>query len=194
MELDYDIIKRKSVRNFKDKPVSIKDVLKAVEAGNQGPFAGNMNHFKYIIIENKDNIKKMANIANQHWIAEAQTIILMMSDDRHLEAMYGERGRVYSRQQAGATIQTILLKLVDLGLSACWVGAYSDELIKQNLGIPGHMQIECMIPVGYEKPERGAVKPRKKPLHTSMYWEVWERSRRPVLLREKPDRYSLRRD
>ena len=47
--------------------------------------------------------------------------------------MHGERGRIYARQQAGAAINTLLLKLTDLGLQSCWVGSYDDEKIRELL-------------------------------------------------------------
>ena len=96
--------------------------------------------------------------------------------------MYNERGRVYSRQQAGAAINTILLKLVDLGLSACWVGAYSDEIIKQLLKIPEHMQIEAIIPVGYSSGKNK--KKRKISLTAALNWEQYDIKRRPTLTEE----------
>ena len=101
---------------------------------------------------------------------------MVCSDDTHLENLYGERGRVYSRQQAGAAIQTFLLKLVDLGLSACWVGSYSDKLIRELLKIPEDIQVEAIIPVGYEKGRIGRRK--KKELENSLRWELWNVKRR----------------
>ena len=108
----------------------------------------------------------------------------MCSDDSHLENIYGERGRSYNKQQAGAAIQTVLFKLVDLGLAATWVGAYTDEFVKNSLGIPAHIQIEAVIPVGYEKAERFKKEKKKKRLENVIYWEKWEQDKRPALFRE----------
>ncbi len=187
MEFDSVIRKRKSVRNFAKKKVGWKVALDAIEAANQSPFAGNHNNLKFLIIENAEKIKKIAKIADQPWIAESSLLILVCSDDTHLENLYGERGRVYSRQQAGAATQIILLKLVDLGLSACWVGSYSDELLKESLEIPQHIQIEAIIPIGYEDKKTESKKQRKKSLENVVYWESWENSKRPNFLTESTD-------
>ncbi len=176
MEFDKVVYSRKSVRSFKDKKASWKDVLEAVDAANQSPFAGNHNHIKFLIIENRENIEKIAEYAEQFWINESGIVVVVCSDDTHLENLYGERGRVYSRQQAGAAIQTFLLKLVDLGLSACWVGSYSDKLIRELLKIPEDIQVEAIIPVGYEKGRIGRRK--KKELENSLRWELWNVKRR----------------
>ncbi len=196
MEFDKVINKRKSTRSFKDKRASFKDAIIAIDSAIKGPFAGNHNNLKFVIVEDTDTIKKISEFANQPWISQVGLLILVCSDDKHLEHMYGERGRVYSRQQVGAAINTILLKLTELGLDSCWVGAYTDELIKNMLGIPGHIQIEAILPVGYEKPIKGKEKKAKKREIGSnmLYWGVWERSRRPVMMKEQPDPDSLRAD
>ena len=158
MEFDAIIKKRKSVKSFSHKKPSWKLILDAIESANQGPFAGNHNNIKFLIIEEKETIDKIAKLAEQTWISESSLLILICSDETHLENIYGERGRVYSRQQAGAVIQTLLFKIVDLGLSSCWVGAYSDEILKEVLKIPQDIQIEAIIPVGYENKKAGIKK------------------------------------
>lgn len=179
MEFDSVVAKRSSVRSFKKKKVSFKLVLEAIDAALQGPFAGNMNHMRYLVVENKEAIQKVAEAANQVWIAQAEVIVIACSNDQHLEAMYGERGRVYSRQQAGAAIENFLLKITDMGLASCWVGAFADETVKQLLGIPSNLQIEAVLPIGYSN-EKPAKKP-KKSLESSLFWEKWFEDRRPTL-------------
>src|SRR3989338_8403061 len=130
MEFSKVVKKRKSVNAFSGKKASWKDVLEAIDDAIQGPFAGNHNNMRFLIVEDSEMIKELAGLCEQNWISESGLLVVVCSDDTHLENIYGERGGIYSRQQAGAAIQTLLLKLVDLGLSACWVGAYSDKDIK----------------------------------------------------------------
>lgn len=192
MEFNSLIKKRKSVRSFAAKKVSWKAALDAIEAANQGAFAGNHNHLKFVIIEEKETIKKISQLSDQPWISQAPILILVCSDDLHLENLYGERGRVYSRQQAGSAIQTMLLKFVDLGLASCWVGAYADDVLKEALKIPQHIQIEAIIPFGYENKKESTEKPRKKELENAIYWEEWENEQRPPLFKEPKDPHALR--
>lgn len=190
MEFDSVVQKRKSVRSFKDKKVDWRKLMDAIDSAIQSPFADGVNNLNFIIVEEPKTIDKIAGFANQRWINESGALVVVCSDDTHLENLHGERGRVYSRQQAGSAIQTFLLKLTDLGLSGCWVGSYSDELIKQLLSIPSHIQIEAIIPVGYEssKPEK---KKQRKNLEHSIYWEEWDSRSRPSLIQEGSDKYGL---
>lgn len=185
MDLDTAIEKRHSSRSFKSKKASWKSVMEAIDSANQAPFSDNRNNLKFIILENEKTISKIAEFAEQIWINEASILVIVCSNDSNLENMHGDRGRIYSRQQAGAAIQNLLLKLTDLGLNSCWVGSYKDEFIKQLLKIPMHIQIEAVIPVGYEskKPE----KKRKQSLDNILYWEKWDEKKRPAFIQEGKD-------
>lgn len=189
MKFDEIIKKRKSVHAFKNKKVKWKDILIAVDSANQGPFASNLNNLKFIIIEEKEKIKQIAEDSDQLWITEASSLIVVCSNEKDLENIYDERGRVYSRQQAGAAINTLLLKLTDLGISSCWVGSYDDHLVRLHLEIPKNINIEAIIPVGYESGNTS--KKRKRPLEGKVYWETWDSSKRPTLIKDPKDRYSL---
>ncbi len=189
MDFNEVVKQRTSVRSFLKKRASWKDVLYAIDAALQGPFAGNHTNIRFIIVEDKEMIRTLASLAEQLWTAEASLFIIVVSDDIHLENMYGERGRVYSRQQAGAVIQTILLSLVHSGLSGCWVGAYPDELVKEKLKIPQHMQVEAIIPVGYELVQKGSAVRKKRSLEATVHWERWGNKRRPTIFEEDREDY-----
>jgi nitroreductase len=186
MDFDELIRKRKSVRSFQQSKVDWKIVLDAIDLANNGPFAGNINNLRYVIVEDENKIKALAKHSNQVWISNAQLVVVVCADDGNVENIYGERGRIYSRQQAGAAINTIMLKLTESGLGSCWVGAYSDELIKNVCGIPAHISVEAIIPVGYEKPFKGEVKKRKREINTTIYWDNWRTEKRPTLFKEPP--------
>ena len=95
---------------------------------------------------------------------------------------------MYSHQQCGAAIETFLLKLVDVGLSGCWVGSFADHHIKTTLGIPEDVNIEAIIPIGYERIEKGRSKrPEKPKIENAISWELWDTSRRrPLFVEPKP--------
>ena len=189
MEFDKVIDARKSVRSFKGKVPSFKDIIEAVDSACKGPFADARNHLSFIIIETEKTIEKLAELSNQPWISQAPTLVVVCSDDTNLENMHGDRGRVYSRQQSGAAIITFMLKLTDLGIDSCWVGSYSDESIKQILKIPMHIQVEAIIPVGYEKEK--SKKKEKKDVERALNWEEWGRGKRPSFSEESPDYQSI---
>ena len=186
MDFDSVIKKRHSTKEFKKlRKASWKSVLEAIDAALQGPFAGNVNTLKFIVVEDKDKIKELAKHSHQSWITQSRLVVVVCTDDTHLENIYGERGRVYNKQHAGAAINTFLLKLTDLGLDSCWVGAFTDEFIRNSLNIPAHIGVEAIIPIGHGKRK---TKPSKKiPLENALYWGEWGKNKRPPLFEEKKE-------
>jgi len=187
MQFDSVVKKRKSVRSFTNKKASWKDVLEAVDAAIQGPFASNQNNLKFLIVEEKEMIEEIADLCEQDWIKDSGILVVLCSDDEYLEDIHGEHGRVFSRQQAGAAIQTLMLKLTDLGLGSCWVGAYDEEVIRRKLGIPKEKQIEAIVPIGHERVTEK--KKHKKKLENVLYWEKWGTNKRPTLFKEERSDY-----
>lgn len=182
MNLDDTISKRISSRKFKKKEPKFGDVIEAIDAALKIPLAGNIHNLKYIIIDDEKTKKLIAKHSQQLWISEAPVLIAVCSDETHIANLYHDRGKTYSRQHAGAAIQTLLLKLTDLGIQSCWVGAYADELIKQLLKIPQHINLEAIIPIGYssEKPKSSP----KGSLENSIKWNSWETSQKPTKFKE----------
>ncbi|MEK6915006.1 MAG: nitroreductase family protein [Nanoarchaeota archaeon] len=177
MKTEEAIKKRISVRKFSNKPVKIDIVLEAIESANHAPFAGNINNLKFLIIEKKENKALVSEFSQQYWISDSQWIIIVCSETDKLENLYQDKGIIYSRQQAGAAIENILLSLTDQGLGACWVGAFAEEEIKSKFKIPEDWSIEAIIPIGYSKEK--TTKKRKIAIENKIFWEKWDEKTKP---------------
>lgn len=182
MKLEKVINKRCSCREFSKRKVRWDKILEAIDAACHVPLAGNSNDMKFLIVQEKETIKKIAYHCQQDWIADAPSIVVVTSDPAILERQYDERGLRYSRQQVGAAIQNFLLRITDLGLASCWVGAYSDEMIKQLLKIPGHVNVEAILPIG--KPKNKPKQSKKPALENHFYWETWNQKKKPTLFKD----------
>lgn len=168
MEFDKVIEARHSVRNFKKgKKPNYQDIILAIDSARQGPLAGNQPSLKYILVSEKEKIKKLAAASQQDFIEDVDYCIVVCSDKKFLKKSYYEKGEIYARQEAGAAIITILLKLTELGLASCWVGAFAEEMVKRAIGIPAEIDVEAILPVGYEM---GKAKKKLKPSLDSMLY------------------------
>lgn len=173
MELDRAIKERHSVRSFrKGKKPNYKDIILALEAATKAPLAGNVYSIRYILVSDKEEIRELAEASQQDFIADVDFVVAVCSEKKTLVKSYYERGKIYARQQAGAAIQNLMLKLVDLGLSTCWVGAFSDEMVKRILKLTEDIDVEALLPIGYEL---GKSKQRTKPnLDDVIFFDVWK--------------------
>jgi len=172
MELDKAIKERHTVRDFKrTKKADYRQVIELIEAANHAPLAGNAACLRYIIVQDKEKIRKLAGAAVQDFFENIDFVVVVCSDKSFLKKSYYERGEMYANQQAGAAIENFLLKVTDMGLASCWVGAFSDETVKDILSIPENIDVEAMLPVGYEM---GKSKQKSKPLLDSiLFFDTW---------------------
>ncbi len=183
MDLTKAISARRSIREFSNKSVHWDKVLEAIDAANQAPFAGNINNLKFVIVSEKEMINKIAEHCQQDWIADAKHIAVVCSTLKEIELQYNDRGKIYSRQQAGAAIQNFLLKITEMKLAACWIGAFSDESIKSDLRIPEEYSIEAVIPIGHPK-NKSPKKIRKASLESRIFWGRWKIDEKPMLYKD----------
>jgi nitroreductase len=179
MKTEEAIFKRTSIREFSNKSVKIDSILEAIDSANHAPFAGNINNLKFIIIERKENKNFLGEFSQQYWVSDAQWIIIVCSELKHLEELYHDRAPMYSRQQAGAAIENILLSLTNQGLGSCWVGSFAEDEIKSKFRIPHNWAIEAIIPIGHPK-EKSVKKKRKVHLENKVFWEKWDEKNKPV--------------
>lgn len=170
MSIDNLIKSRKSVRDFKNKKPDWRDIIEAIDFARFAPSAGNNFTLKFILVSNKEKIQKIADSAEQSFIATANYVLVVYSDPTRLINLFKERGKIYSRQQAGAAIENFWLSLVDRGLSTCWVGHFDDEMIKRLLKIPDKMELEAVFPIGYDS---GKTKRKNKiDLDRTLYFDA----------------------
>ncbi len=182
MKLLDAIEKRRSIRKFKDKKVKWSDVLEAIDSALKAPLAGNINTLKFIIVADQKTKNELAKYADQDWISDADIVAVACSDETHLKTIYEDRSSNYSKQQVGAAIQNFLLRITDLGLSSCWIGAFLESEIKTILHIPEHVNVEAILPVGYadEKPKLT----KKESLENCIYWDFYGIKKRPTLIKD----------
>ncbi len=150
MQLDKTIQSRHSVRKFKSKKPDWRDIIECIDAARYAPIAGGIYSLKFILVDDKEKIQKIAKASQQDFIATAHYVVVACTNPTRTINSYGERGKRYCKQQAGAGIQNFLLKIEELGLSACWVGAFVDDQIKSILKIPADVDVEAIFPIGYE--------------------------------------------
>lgn len=172
MQLDKAIEERRSVRRYSTKKVDWKKIIEAIDAANKAPLAGNIYSLKFVLVDDKEKIKKLAEASQQSFFENVDYLVAVCTDKTSLVKSYDERGEIYARQQAGAAIENFLLKIVDLGLASCWIGAFVDDEVKDILGIPKavheDINVEALLPVAYEMP--GYKKERRRAVLDNVLW------------------------
>ena len=155
----YEIIeKRRSVRSFREDPIPKEILDKILEAGRLAPSAHNAQEYKFVIVENKQKRKQLARAASQRFIAEAPIIIVAVSlnPDHALSS-----GIPAFPMDLAIALDHMSLAAVEEDLGTCWIGAFSQEEVKDVLGIPKEYKVPALMPLGVPYDDPG-VKSRKK--------------------------------
>jgi len=162
MDFDKVLKKRFCCRNFLPKKVEEEKLQKILKAATLAPSAGNIQDWRFCLVENKSLKTAIADACLcQSFIKQAPIVIVVCSDLEEIGARYGERGKnIYSYQNTATAIENLLLKAADLGLFACWVGAFSEKEISRILGLLPNLQPVAVLPLGYCA-EKAPAKSRK---------------------------------
>jgi len=172
MDLDKAIQSRKSVRKFSDKKPDWRTIIECIDSARYAPMAGNNYTLKFILVNDEEKIKKIAEASQQQFIAQTKYVVVVCSNPSRIVNAYGEKGKIFSRQQAGAAIQNFLLKVEESGLSTCWIGYFVEEQIKKILNISDGMNIEALFPIGYEY-KKARTKKLKIDLDRILYFNTY---------------------
>jgi len=175
MELKKAVEERHCCRSFSSKSVSFNDISLVLDAARHAPCAGNIPSVRLVLVSDIDTKKKLIDAAlGQEFLKDASYIIIVCSDPTDVVRSYGTRADVYIRQQAGAAVENMLLRIQDIGLAGCWVGAFDEGTVKRLLHVPAHIQVEALIPVGHElKKELLTEKRIRTDLNKIINFERW---------------------
>jgi nitroreductase len=150
MELSEAVKKRRSIRKFKQKPVEQTLIKKLINTARLSPSAANTQKLRYKIITTPsvvDAIFKLTAWAGyvkprrnpEPGISAPTAFIALTAPEEGGETIHAD---------AGAAVQSILLKAVELGLGACWIGAYNKPEADKILKIPGERKSIYLIALG----------------------------------------------
>ncbi len=149
----WQVIRRRhSVRDYAaDQEVSADLVTGLLSAAIEAPSAGNRQSWHFVVVRSEGVRAALGHAAgDQMFIATAPVVIVVCADPARSAARYRERGRsLYTFQDTAAAAENLLLAATDLGLGACWVGAFDEQGVRQALSLRRELVPVAIIPVGY---------------------------------------------
>jgi len=173
MEFKKVVEKRRSVRSYTDDKIPKEDIKKIIRIGHMAPSAGNRQARDFIIVEDeKEKEELVDNAYGQSFISEAPWVLVICANKERSAERYGERGReLYSIQDATAAIENMLLAVVDMGYSSCWIGAFEEDKVAEQFDIPEGVRPVALLPVGL--PAQKPSKPPKKDTEELTHYGSW---------------------
>ena len=143
--------KRRSIRQFLDKPVEKEKIDLLMEAALRSPSSRGFNPWEFIVVTDRDLLEKLSK-AKTHgasFLENAPLGIVVCADPEKCDVWIED-----------ASIASILLHLAaeSLELGSCWIQIRmrmhdqtktSQEYVQELLNIPQNLNVESMIAIGY---------------------------------------------
>ncbi len=149
------ILRRRTIRKFKQQPITGDVLHKLVNAARLAPSASNMQPLKYIVVDDTQSVADVFGCVKwAGYIAPAGNpapderpvaFIVILADTSIRQSGY--------ELDIGAAAQNIMLAAEEEGIGTCWMGAIDRERIKSILKLPDEYIINTVIALGYKGEE-----------------------------------------
>ena len=163
------IFSRRSIRKFKDQPISDQQVGTQLKAGMQAPSARNAQPWHLVVISDRKILDQIPEIHPHSKMLREASLAIAVCGERALE-----ENPEYINQDCAAVTQNILLAAHALGLGAVWLGVYPREKRVQGLrallGIPQSVLPIALIALGHPAEELPAV---DRFVPERVHWNRW---------------------
>ena len=159
-ELNFEevLLKRRSIRKYKDTPIPRDKILKILEAARIAPSASHKQPWHFIVVEDKETIKQLA---KSEWAAKAPVMIVGLADQ--------EASPNWCSNDLGIAFEHVALAATNLGLGTCWMGQTGrEDLIRRLLGVPEKFKPVAVMPIGV--PDETPAPKERKSLDAIVSW------------------------
>jgi nitroreductase len=185
METLEAIKTRRSIRKFADQPVEPEKLQAVLEAVQQAPSWSNRQCWSLVVVQEQEMRSRISELSfvesffaaygyksnpAQKGLAQAPIVLVACADPQQSGDLRGEQ---YYMADLGIATQNLMLAAHDLGLGTVFVGVFDEEQLKGLLGIPPHIRIVGLFPLGYPATEAKGGPPRK-PLSEFVHYGQWQ--------------------
>ena len=160
MTLDQVIKTRRSVRQFANKEVNMKDILACIEAARLAPSACNSQPTHFVILNDKKIKEDFANtvftgrfLPCRFFKSAPVLVAVCVKKNANLTVRAGQKiaGRPFYITDQAIAAEHFVLKATELGLGTCWVGWFNSKKAQEFLKTPKGVEIQNLIALGYPK-------------------------------------------
>jgi nitroreductase len=172
-----DLVRRRqSTRRYAPRPVPRETIDQCLEAARLAPSACNSQPWSFIVMDNREAVRKLAEkafsgiYAINKFAREAPVIIAVISEHSTYTARLGGvfRGVKYNLIDIGIACEHLVLQAEELGLGTCWIGWFREKAVKKFLGLPRRAKVDVLITVGY--PAEPSAREKKRKSLDEMRW------------------------
>ena len=155
MNTQEAILKRRSIRKYTDREISEEDIHDILEAAMSGPSAVNARDWCFIVINDKEELRKWAaNSGRASKIMEQSALSILICADTEKSFSRAPEYWVINGAIAG---QNMILSATDKGIGSVWLGIWPQmdkvEMQKEYFHLPDSIIPHSIICFGYPDEE-----------------------------------------
>ncbi len=154
-EFFQTVEKRRSIRNFSNKPIEGSKITKLLNAARMSPSAKGLQSYRIYVVTNEKKKESLVKAAyNQNYV-NAPILLVFCTEPKRIKKIMGTRGEdLFSVQDATIAASYAQLASTALGLSSVWIGNFNEKSVQKI--IKTKLRPVVLLPIGYpnEKPEK----------------------------------------
>ena len=151
MDIEEAIYKRRTIRRFKQTPISVEILKKLINYARMAPMGNNIQSLEYIIVLEENIRTKLFPLLS--WAAslpEAQRVPeLHRRPMAYIIVLVNNLVKKDNDSEVGGAIENILLGATNYNLGSCWMGAIDRKKIRELFKISDYYDIKYVISFGY---------------------------------------------
>jgi nitroreductase len=162
MEFFETLLQRRSVRKYLPDPLDPMLVKQILEAANRAPSAGNLQAYEVVVVTDAARRQQLAETSfRQMFIADAPVVLVFFANPARCRERYGELAdRLLALQDATIACAYAELAAAALGLGACWIGGFGEDVVREVCSAPESWIPVALLPIGH-RGENPDLQPRR---------------------------------
>ena len=142
MELSNAVQSRRTIRRFKQSPVTKEQIDALIDSALMAPSAKNGQLLRFTAVSTPEKLREV--FRNTAWGGYVHPKRIPLTDVSSpmlfivISALKNADGAVshHTWADSGAAIQNMLLTALELGLGSCWIGSFDPEIMKKAVDLP----------------------------------------------------------
>jgi nitroreductase len=158
------IATKRDVRELSSQNISAEIKSKILEAARLTGSGLNTQHWRFVVIEEKSNLKRLAEDSTSGgWVSSASFAVIVLTNPRHKFHMI----------DAGRVVQDMQLVAWNYGVASCLFTGVQDEKLRSDFGIPEDLNPTLIVGFGFSAKQISGKGKNRMPLNELVYYEKY---------------------
>ena len=159
------VLSRRSIRKFKNEPVSEEVLNNILEAGRRSPSATNMQPWHFVVARDQKAKEACSYGEFNRFAGDASFVVIGLYKQSEVVI------EKLSLMDVSIALQNMVVAAWVQGVGSCWMGAFDERRLMDTLNLPADSRIVGAVAFGI--PDEDPSQPAKKPMSEIVHFDKW---------------------